>query len=186
MDTFEGTHTPISWETSTIGGTVDHNSTLPADPQENTLIQLDTRSPHDTAGCMLHWDGTGDRLSFDLNGMQNVTGYNAISIRISQKVGSSHNPAGIQDLYMTLRDQDGNHRDIRVSKFVEIPEPHERLLLSSLTKSAMNSVRIPLHAFTIKVAGALDVNLEKVTEASLWFGVKPTGEIEIDSLAFTH
>lgn len=184
VDNFEGSHSAISWKTSTINEPVDDGNTLPIDPEENTMVLLDNKSPHDTAGCLLRWDGTSDLLRFELGTPRNVENFAAISVRISQKVDSTVNPAGAQDLYFALKDQSGNSRDIKVSKFVEIPAPHVRAN-NDLTKSAMNSVRIPLHAYTIKAAGVSSVNLQQVTEVALKFAAEITGEIEIDSVEFT-
>ncbi|MCH7777765.1 MAG: hypothetical protein IH878_14715 [Gemmatimonadetes bacterium] len=183
VDSFEGPHTATSWKTSDIGN-VEDDSTLPVDPSENALVNMDARSPHDTAGCLVQWDGTGDRLRFELGDARDLTGYDAVAVRIAQKTASTVNPTGSQDLYLGLKDQGGNERDVRVSKFVEIPESHGRAN-PDLTKSAMNTIRIPLHAYTIKVAGMLPVDLSHVVEATLHFGVKPAGEIEIDSFEFT-
>ncbi len=90
-----------------------------------------------------------------------------------------------QDLYATLTDTGSQSRKIRVSKFAEIPEPHKRNR-NQYTKSAMRTVRIPLHAYTIAVAGKQDVDLANIDHVRFDFGVKATGEIEIDSVEFTH
>ena len=49
----------------------------------------------------------------------------------------------------------------------------------------MNTVRIPLSCFTIKVAAAAEVNLTNVEEIRFDFGIKNTGEVEIDSVELT-
>ena len=187
IDDFEGAHTPTSWQTSTIGGAVDDASSLPVDPQEDVLAILDTKTPHQTAGLLLRWDGTGDRLQFDLPaGQRDVTGFQAVSFRVTQKTGSASNPAGLpQDLYLTLRDGGGMSRAIRVSKFAEIPPPHERHN-PVYTKSAMCTVRIPLPVYQIAVAGTTPVDLSDVTSAAFEFGVQAAGEVEIDNFEFTN
>lgn len=190
VDNFEGPHTATSWKKSTIGSaiagdTVTHEGTLPTDPQENDLYNLDNHSPHDTAGLLLRWDNSGDRLRFDIPATdKNVTIYDAVSFRITQKVGSTQNPAGAQDLYLTLKDTTGKSRSIKVSKFQEIPEPHPRHN-AQYTKSAMSTVRIPLHVFEIEVLGTDRVDLTEIESVTFDFKVKPTGEVEIDSVAFT-
>ena len=67
VDDFEGGHTTTSWQTSTIGDSVGDDNSLPVDPAEEQLHVLDTHSPHDTAGVLLRWDGTSDRLWFDVH-----------------------------------------------------------------------------------------------------------------------
>ncbi len=186
IDNFEGIHTATSWQTSTAGDTVDDAGTLPVDPVEDQLHNVDAHSPHDTGGLLLRWDGTGDQLTFGVPvADKDVSGFDAVSFRITQKVDSPSNPAGIQDLYATLTDTGSQSRKIRVSKFAEIPEPHKRNR-NQYTKSAMRTVRIPLHAYTIAVAGKQDVDLANIDHVRFDFGVKATGEIEIDSVEFTH
>ncbi len=185
IDNFEGAHTATSWQTSTIGDTVGDDNSLPVDPQEDQLHLVDVHSPHDSAGVLLRWDGTSDQLWLDVpTANKNVTAFNTLSFRITQRVDSASNPSGIQDLYATLKDTSNKSRGIKVSKFAEVPEPHTRGQ-NSKTKSAMRTVRIPLHAYTIKVAGGQDVDLANITRIIFDFGVKPTGEIEIDSIEFT-
>ncbi len=186
VDNFEGPHTATSWQTSTIADTVTDESTLPTNPQEDELYNLDNQSPHDTAGLLLRWDNSGDRLRFDVPAAhQNVSTYEAVSFRITQKVGSASNPVGAQDLYLTLKDTTGKSRSIKVSKFQEIPNPHVRHY-PQYTKSAMNTVRIPLHVFEIEVVGTDKVDLTKVESIAFDFKVKPTGEVSIDSVQFTN
>jgi len=186
VDHFEGTHTATSWQTNALGGSVDDAGTLPVDPSENQLHTLDTHSPHDTAGLALRWDGMSDQLTFDLPAAnKDVTSFGFLSFRVTQKVDSASNPAGAQDLYATLTDTAGKSRKIRVSKFSEIPEPHKRSV-NQFTKSAMQTVRLPLHAYTIKVLGKDEVDLAKVDHVRFDFGVKATGEIAVDSVEFTE
>ncbi|HFD88184.1 MAG TPA: hypothetical protein ENJ35_10995 [Gammaproteobacteria bacterium] len=187
VDNFQGAHSATSWTTSTIGGSVSDDNTLPVDPDEDELRMLDTHSPHDTGGLLLKWDGTSDKLRFTVPaGQRDVSSYNAVCFRVTQKVGSSSNPAGLaQDLYLTLKDGGGSERAIKVSRLGEIPAPHWRHY-PQYTKSAMNTVRIPLSCFTIKVAGANEVDLTNVEELRFDFGVKTSGEIEIDSVEFSN
>ena len=185
VDDFEETHTPTSWQNSAIGGTVDHAGTLPDDPTEDELYDVDDRSPHVTSGLLLEWDDASDELQFTVpSGHRDVTGYDAVSFRVTQKVGSPANPAGEQDLYVALEDGSGTVRQTKVSAFDAIPEPYERYY-DRFTKSAMNTVRVPLDAFVIKVPGPDAVDLTDVREVSFEFEREPTGEIEIDSVEFT-
>jgi hypothetical protein len=186
VDNFEGTSNATSWQTSSIGGVVSDGNTLPTNPQDNALNSLDSHSPHDTKGMQFRWDNTSDFLSFDIpNADKDVSSYQAISFRVTQKTDSPHNPANAaQDLYVALEDTTNTKRSIKVSKFGEIPEPHVRGQ-NVYTKSAMNTIRIPLHAFTIKCAGLADVDLSNVTKIRFEFLAKNTGEIAIDSVQFT-
>lgn len=186
VDNFEGASTGASWQTSTIGGSVDDGNTLPTNPQDNALNSLDNHSPHDTKGALLRWDNSSDYLSFDIPAAdKDISGFKAISFRITQKVDSPHNTANAaQDLYLALEDTTNTKRSIRVSKFGVVPAPHKRDK-NQYTKSAMNTVRIPLHAYTIKCAGLADVDLSNVLRIRFEFLAKPTGEIEIDSIQFT-
>lgn len=185
VDNFEGTHTGTSWATSTIGDAVTHAG-LPATPQEAQTYPTDTRSPHETGALFLSWDNLTDTLRFDIPvGQRDVTQYEALSFRIGQKAGSALNPAGLaQDLRVTLHDTLGNSRAIRVSKFAVIPPPHDRAN-SWLTKTAMNTVRIPLRSFTIRCAGIQEVDLTTVDYLRFEFSEKSSGEVVIDSVEFT-
>jgi len=187
VDNFQGPHSGTSWTSSTIGASVNDDNTLPLDPAEDELLILDTHSPHDTGGLLLKWDNPTDKLRFTLPvGQRDVSSYNAVSFRVSQKVASTSNPTGqSQDIYLTLKDEGGKERAIKVSKLVEIPPPHERHY-PQYTKSAMNTVRIPLSCYTIKVAGAMEVDLTNIEELRFDFGIKTMGEIEIDSVEFAN
>jgi hypothetical protein len=185
VDDFEGAHTATSWTSSTIGDTVSATG-LPASPQENDLRTLDAHSPHQTAGLQLAWDTLGDGLTFALPaGSRDVSGYEAVSFRVTQKVNSASNPAGqAQDLRVTLTDGGGHARAIRVSKLATIPYPDVRGY-DYYTKSAMRTVRIPLRAFTIKCLNIDAVDLANVVSVAFDLSEKPTGEIAIDSVQFT-
>ncbi len=188
VDQFEGAHTSTSWQTSTLGGAVDDANSLPADPVENDLYTADNHSPHDTSGMVLRWDGTTDHIGFDIPaGQRDVSGagFAAVSFRVAQKHGSGSNPVDVsKDFYLTLHDGGGKKRAVRVSKFAEVPYPQVRHY-DQYTLCALRTVRIPLHVYTIKVAGADPVNLADVTRLSFEFGQQAAGEIEIDSVEFT-
>lgn len=186
MDDFEGVHTPVSWQTSTIGDAVSESG-LPVAPQENDLRTMDAHSPHATAGLLLRWDGVTDTLDYDIPvGQRDVSGFEALSFRISQKVGSASNPANqVQDLRLTLTDGAGHSRAIRISKLTDIPYPHVRGI-AALVKSAMRTIRIPLTAYHIHCYNVDQVDLTDITTISFQFAEKVTGEIEIDSIQFTN
>jgi len=185
VDDFEGAHTATSWQNSTIGGSVSQIG-LPAVPVENDLRTMDAQSPHLTAGLALRWDNNGEALAYTVPaGQRDVSGFEAVSFRITQKVNSASNPANQQqDLRVTLTDGGGKSRAIRVSKLAEVPFPYERGI-ASLTKSALCTIRIPLSTYHIHCFGVDQVDLTNVTALSFQFDEKVTGEIEIDSVQFT-
>jgi hypothetical protein len=186
VDDFEGVHSATSWQTSTIGGAVTQSG-LPAAPQENDLRTMDAHSPHLAAGLSVRWDSTTDTIDYAIPaGQRDISGFQAVSFRISQKVASASNPANqAQDLRVTLTDGGGHSRAIRVSKLKEIPYPYQRGI-ASLVKSALCTIRIPLAAYHIHCLNVDQVDLTDVTTLSFQFAEKTTGEIEIDSLQFTN
>lgn len=187
IDDFEGTHTATSWQTSTMQGLVTDDGTLPAIPIERELFVVDLNSPHQTSGLVLQRSDPGDYLRFEIPpANRNLTNLSALSFRITQKVGSAANLSGqAQDLYVILTDGNGNGRSVRVSKFAEIPAPQLREVVA-YTKSAMCTVRIPLHVFTIEVLNTTRVDLSNVVSLSFLFGVNASGEVEIDSIEFVR
>lgn len=185
VDSFEGAHTPNSWQVSTIAGSVDDSNTLPVDPVEDELYDVDTHSPHDTSGLLLRWDGTSDKLEFKPTNPINVTAFNALSFRVTQKVDGDNPADQIQDMYLTLIDTNNKSRAIKVSKFGEIPPPQKRHY-NQYTKSAMCTIRIPLHVFEIEVINTDKVDLQNVKTLTFEFKAKPKGEVEIDSLEFSN
>lgn len=193
VDDFEGTHTTISWQSSTISGTVADDGTLPIptvtypspNPDERALFAVDDHSPHATSGLLLRWNNMGDLLRFKIPPVnKDVTKLSVVSFRVTQKAGSTLNPAG-QDFYLMLTDTAGKSRSIRVSKFGEIPSPQEREN-PDFTKSAMRTIRIPLHVFKIEVLGTDRVDLANVASLTFLFSWYAAGEIEIDSVEFAH
>jgi hypothetical protein len=189
VDDFEGPHSATSWEASTINPILGQvtQSGLPATPQENDLRTMDAHSPHSTAGLLLRWDNTTDSLTYNIPaGQQNISAFQALSFRITQKVNSASNPANqLQDLRLTLFDGGGHSRAIRVSKFAEIPYPDVRGN-DYYTKSAMCTIRIPLAAYTIHCYNVDQVDLMNITTLVFEFAEKPAGEVEIDSIQFTN
>jgi hypothetical protein len=184
LDNFEGSHTATSWQNSTIGDVVSQAG-LPANPTETQLYPQDTQSPHDTGGLRLSWDTAGDELTFAVPaGQRNVTGFTTIGVRIGQVVNSAQNPPGIQNLRVALRDGGGNERWIRAAAFQAIPQPAEANIVGN-KKSAMTTLRIPLTAYTIVCAGAVQVDLTNVTTVKLQFSEISTGEIAVDEVEFT-
>ncbi len=56
---------------------------------------------------------------------------------------------------------------------------------TSLIKSALKNVRIPLVSFSIANLGAQDVDLSNVSAVSFEFAADATGELEIDDIEFS-
>ncbi|HYN50788.1 MAG TPA: hypothetical protein VES62_07665 [Thermoleophilaceae bacterium] len=192
VDDFEGAHTATSWQTSTIGGAVSQAG-LVANPTEDFLYLADNvASPHEASGLLMRWDGSGDKLEFSVPGaQQNVSGFQALSFRVTQKYDPSGtvNPLNAdQDFYVVLRDTTGNERAVRVAKFGRIPYPHVRGngWVGPVIKSALCTIRVPLHAFTIECAGAQRVNLSKVEKIGFLYQSVSKGELEVDDVEFSQ
>jgi hypothetical protein len=192
VDDFEGV---INWQASTIGGSVDHGGTLPVDPSEGKMcaariVGLDPKSPHDTQGLKIKWDNIGDILVFSIPlNNKDVTGnglYSVLSFRVAQKTDSPDNLANqSQNFRVALKDSSNNERAVRVSAFSEIPYPDHRSQ-HHLSKSAMNTIRIPLKSYQIECAGLSKVNLHDITTLKFLFSEKVTGEILIDDIEFSN
>src|SRR6266853_158354 len=186
VDDFESAHTATSWQTDSLGGAVTQTG-LPATPQDNDLRSMDAHSPHLTGGLLVRWDNATESLRYDIPaGQRDISAFQAVSFRITQRVNSASNPANqAQDLRLTLTDGGGNSRAIRISKIAEIPYPSVRGF-DFLTKSAMCTIRIPLAAYTIHCYNVPQVDITNITTLQFEFAEKPTGEIEIDSIQFTN
>jgi hypothetical protein len=189
VDNFEGAHSATSWQTSTIDATAGAvtASGLPVSPIEDELRNVDAHSPHLTGGLVLRWDTLGDAIEFRVPaGQRDVSGFQALSFRVGQRVNSASNPVGqAQDLRVVLTDGGGHSREIRVSKIAEIPAPFVRGT-DYYTKSAMNTIRIPLGTFHIHCLNVDQVDLTDVVSLAFRFSEKATGELEIDSVQFTN
>ena len=185
IDDFEGAHTPTSWETSTIGGTVTRSG-LASTPQEDLLAEIVPGSPHATAGLRAAWDPSGGALQWAVPaGQRDVSGFAALSLRIGQVIETAANPLGqAQDLRVTLTDGGGNSRSIRTSKFGELPYPEVQQYAGNMM-SQMRTIRIPLHAYTIRCLGMAAVDLTDVVAVRFDFIETPTGDVSIDSIQFT-
>jgi hypothetical protein len=175
---------PHDATTNTLGGAVSPTALL-SPPAENDLHTLDAHSPHQTAGGNISWSSsTGIYLSAVPAASKDVSAFTTLSFRVTQRYGSGQNPANQeQDLYVRLSDNGGKSRAIRVGAFTDIPFPYERGY-TSLIKSALKSIRIPLAAYVVANAGAQDVDLTDIKSISFEFFAKPIGEIEIDDIEF--
>ena len=168
---------------NTLGGTV--TGTALSGLTENALRTLDAHSPHVVSGGNLVWQSTMGRYKTDLPlGSQDLSAFDVLSMRVSQKYESPRNPAGQpQDFLVRLTDAAGRSRAIQASLFASVPYPYVRGY-DNLVKSAMKSVRIPLASFTIANLGAQDVDLTQVVAISLEFSATAQGDIDVGDLEF--
>jgi hypothetical protein len=182
VDDFE--QLPHDPATNTLGGAVTQSG-LAAPPQEDQLHSLDVQSPHQTAGVRIAWSSSLPTYVSHIPAAQkDVSGFDVFSFRVTQTVGSVQNPPGQpQDLFVRLTDHSAKSRRIRASQFAPIPYPWQRDT-SSLTKSALSTVRIPLRSFVVANAGADTVDLHDIDTVMFELAAKPTGEIEIDQIHF--
>ena len=185
LDEFEGSHAAGDWQTSTIGGALVQSG-LPADPIETQLYPQDNQSPHDTGGLRVAWNTSGDQLDFDIPaGQRNVSAFTHVQVRLAKVVNSASNPAGAQNLRIGLRDGAGNERLIRASSFGGVPESAAGNEAGN-NKSSLSTLRIPLTAYTVVCAGAVQVDLTDVVQAKLVFSEIATGELVADEFEFTN
>jgi hypothetical protein len=183
VDNFEQLpHDPAA---NTIGGSVTQSG-LVSPPIEDLLHTIDSHSPHQTAGLAVAWASSTPLYTSQVPlAQKDVSSFGVISFRVTQKYGSAQNPANQpQDLFVRLTDHGGNSRRIRASQFAPIPYPFERGE-TTLTKSAMSTVRIPLRSYTVENAGAQIVNMHDIDTVTFELAAKPTGEIEIDEIEFS-
>jgi len=190
------------WTTSTIGGANSVTQMgLAAQPSKGKLCDysmaspgLDPLSPHDDQGLSVRWANAGARIEWSIpqGPLRDVSGFAAISVRASQKAESGSNPPNAaQILRIGLKDANGNERLVRNSAFTELPYPDMRQNVMTFvgpvdfTKSAMNTLRIPLRSYNIVCAGAPIVDLKNVASVALVFSETATGELDLDDVAFT-
>ena len=192
IDDFESS---ASINQSSLGGAVTFAS-LDGSPQENTLGALDANSPHQSRGLRLKWGSSSARYesAIPLGTQRDLTPYGFLSFRVGQTVGSPANPAGLlQDLYVRLATAGGGpSRAVRAGFFQTIPFPYKPEYIATFdanegpnTKSALKTVRIPLHAWAVKALTAPIVDLANVESIAFEFFASGSGELEIDDIEFT-
>jgi Cutinase len=192
LDDFE---TKPALNQNSLGGTVAF-ANLDGPPEENPAATIDVHSPHQTRGLRLKWNNTTAKYDSQiplLGSARDLSGWNFLSFRVSQKVLSGANPGDqLQDLYVRLTTAGGgNSRAIRAGYFRTIPFPYKPAYSMAFvadedpnTKAAMNTVRIPLFAWTVKALSAPIVDLTNVESLTFEFSAKATGELEIDDIDF--
>ncbi|MCK9593113.1 MAG: hypothetical protein M0Q91_13995 [Methanoregula sp.] len=182
---------------NSLGGIVTYTN-LDGQPQEDPLGVIDPNSPHQTRGIRIKWNVSSATYQSEIppvGSERNISGFNFMSLRISQKVGSPANPVDqLQDLSVRLTTANGgNSRAVRVGYFGTIPFPYKPEYITSKdsdegpnTKAALKTIRIPLHAWTIKALTAPIVDLTNIESIAFEFNSKPMGEVEIDDIEFTN
>jgi dienelactone hydrolase len=171
------------WQVNDLGGSV--TATLPVLPSKGDLHSLDAFSPHDHTGGLLKWDGASHLYVSDVPAPhRDMSDYDFLSFRVTQRYASASNPVGSpQDFFVRLTDDDGNLRQVPAGQFAIISYPYVRGI-NNLTKSALNTVRIPLSVFTKDLAGVQPVELSEVVSVTLDFAPEPSGEIEVTDIEF--
>lgn len=182
---------------NTLGGSVSHTN-LNGLPEENTLVTLDTHSPHQTRGLRLRWNSTAANYVSQIpvsNRNISGAGYQFFSFRVSQKAESAFNPVNqLRDLRVRLTTGGGGaSRAIRAGYFDTIPYPYKPEYITAYdgneepnTKSALKTVLIPLYAWTIKCLSVPIVDLTNIESVSFEFDYDHTGELDIDEIEFTE
>jgi Chlorophyllase enzyme len=194
LDDFETNPAPAL---SSLNGTVTFANIDGGAPTENTLGVLDPNSPHQTRGMRLKWSASSAtyRSEIPLAGTQrNLTPYGFLSFRVCQVANSAANPAGLaQDLYVRLSTAGGGpSRAVRAGYFMTIPPPYKPDYIANWdgsegpnTKSALLTVRIPLHAWTVKALSAPIVDITNVESIGFDFMATGSGELDIDDVELT-
>jgi hypothetical protein len=171
------------WHTNDLGGAV--TASLSANPGEGDLFGLDGFSPHDHTGGLLVWDSGHHLYTSALPpGSQDVSDYDILSFRVTQRYNSPSNPAGAdQDFRVILIDEDGTSRQVSVSGFATLDYPFVRGQ-PNLIKSSLKTVRIPLRAFTTESAGLEEVDLREIVSVGFDFALTSMGEVEVTDIEF--
>lgn len=166
---------------------------------EDPLHELIKSSPHATGGVRVTWvDSSWIRWDLPnsspigVGPLRDVTDYTHLSFRVAQVYGNTYNTEGQdQDFNVRLYTSVGYSNKVPVSLHGRIPYPDEFQCgfgsscglnpPNDFSKSAMNTIRIPLSAFN-------NVNLSDVRYVYFYFDVpeRPSGAITLDSLEFVQ
>ena len=172
-----------TWQVNDLGGIV--TATLTAVPGKGDLYALDSYSPHDHTGGLLRWDAASHSYVSSLPAAsQDVSDYDLLSFRVTQRYGSASNSVGMpQDFFVTLTDADGRSRKVQASRFASLNYPYVRGF-NNLTKSALKTVRIPLSEYTRELVGVESIELDELVSVGFELAVDPAGEIEVTDIEF--
>lgn len=194
IDNFEQGGTSVN----TLGGSVYQSAGI-AVAAEGNLWQMDPSSPNDTRGMRIKWNNAGStpyvRWTIP-NGTvplvgptRDVSHFSYLSLRVAQNYNDAWNQAGVdQDFFVRLYTGAGYSSLVKISDHGRIPYADEFQWVpfpnpgGDFTKTAMNTVRIPLDAFD-------NVDLDDVIFVYMYFtapGSSQAGSIHVDSLEFAH
>jgi hypothetical protein len=159
---------------------------------EASLRRIDPGSFfHDTVGGLIAWNSAGGTYTTALGG-RDVSAFEVLSLRVCQRFDSPRNfnppdppapappaPGAPMDLFVRLVDTGGQAATVRIGTVALIPYPYKRSDTSTLTKSVLKTIRLPLAAFT-----AANPGLSLTAIATLVLELRPnaTGEIAVDDL----
>lgn len=143
---------------------------------------------HTTTGAMVAWGAAGGNYQTE-TGDRNVTTFQVLSFRVTQRFGSTHNPhpadattPGAPKLFSVgLTDTAGVSAFIRGGPALTVPFPFKRG--AGLTKSALKTVRVPLTDFK-QIDDRLD--LRHIAAVRFEFTESPTGEMAVDDIEFSN
>jgi hypothetical protein len=135
---------------------------------------------HDTDGLRVAWTSKGASITFGI-GDRNVLPYDFLNFRVAQRFRESGNlnPANSsQDVVVTISDALGHSSPpVWARVFTRVLYPDD---IGPFTKSIMQTVRLPLRAFT---ANGSVLDLRRLTKVTFTFP-QSTGELIIDDIEF--
>lgn len=180
VDDFE--QTPADVFTNSLGGAVT------VAPTPLTFIESGFRPgnyngsfKHDTSGMIVGWNQVTTYESAIPVAWQDVSGYAFISVRTAQIWDSKVlNPGGSQNFTVELEDANGVRQRLGVEAraFTTIPLGYSHPWTGR--KSMLNSVMVPLRAFTQENSG---LDLTKISKVV--FDFSNTGLLAFDNVQFT-
>lgn len=176
------------WASNTIGGVVQKSAGI-AVLAEDAAIDLDPASPHDTDVMRIKWGAGGvpwvrwsipNASPWGIGPLRDWTDYDVLSLRAGQNYDDAWNVLNqAQNFHVRLYTSDGWSSKVPVGDYAELAYPDVFTLNfpNDHTKSAMETIRVPLSAFA-------NANLSNVSWVALYFDVPghASGSILIDSL----
>ncbi len=181
---------------STIQGDVSSGAGI-AVIAEGEAWQLDPSAPHDTRVARIKWSNSNyswvrwsipDRNIANVGNARDVSNYEYLSLRVAQDYNDAWNTQGEdQDFYIRLRSANGYSTRIRASEFGRIAYPDQFITYpypypqGDYTKSAMNTIKVPLSAF-----GNFDPNVATWIYLEFTVPGHRSGSVFVDSIEFTH
>lgn len=181
-----------AWDDNTIGGIVQQSAGI-AVLAEDEAIDLDPAAPHDSEVMRIKWGAGGvpwvrwslpNASPWGVGPVRDWTDYDFLSLRAGQNYDDAWNEVGAaQNFHVRLYSSAGWSSKVPVGDYAELAYPDVFTLNfpNNYTKSAMETIRIPLSAFD-------NVNLGNVSWVALYFDVPghESGSILIDSLELAN